>query len=242
MTEAVGSPAPAPSQGLVARFIGVLTSPRATFEGVVKAPRPVGVLFIVALLTAAAVAGPQFTARGRQAVLDMQVQQAERFRGQPLDDAAYSRLEQMSRYSPYLSLASIFIFTPIGALIFGGVFWAIFNALLGGTASYKQVLAVVTHSMVINAVGTVAGAPIQYIQGTMSQTGPFNLGALAPMLDENSFLAHFLGYISVFGIWGIVVTAIGFGVLYKRKSSTIAITLMVIYLLIAGGVAVFMSR
>lgn len=248
MTEAMppsaAPPAPpsAPPQGLVSRFIGVLTSPTATFQGVVAKPRPAGILFLVIVLTAAAVVGPQFTERGRQAALDMQVRQTESFTGQPVDDAAYARMDQMSHYTPYITIAGMFIGTPVMALIFGGIFWAIFNALLGGTASYKQVLAVVTHSMVISAVGAVAGAPIQYMRGTMSQTGPFNLGALAPMLSENSFLAHFLGYISVFGIWGIVVTAIGFGVLYRRKSSNIAIALMVVYILFAGGMAAFMSR
>jgi Yip1 domain len=242
MTEAMPSAAPPQPQGLLARFIGILTSPKATFEGVVQAPRPVGILFIVALLTAAAVGGPQLTDRGRQAALDLQVRQTEKFTGHAVDDTAYARMEQMSHYTPYFTLGSVFIFTPIGALIFGAIYWAVFNALLGGTASFKQVLAVVTHSMVISAVGTVLGAPIQYFQGTMSQTGPFNLGAVAPMLDENSFLAHFLSYISVFGVWGIIVTAIGLGVLYRRKSGSIAIALMAIYLLIAGGVAAFMSR
>ncbi len=118
----------------------------------------------------------------------------------------------------------------------------IFNAILGGTATFKQVLGIVTHSMVISALGVAVGAPVMYIKGTMSSMGPFNLAALVPMLEEKSFLVQFLGFIDPFRVWSIIVTAIGLGVLYKRKSSNIAIALLVVYALIAGGVAAFFSR
>ena len=49
MTEAVAVPS---DPGLVARAIGILTSPRATFEKVVANPRPVGILFLVAVVIA----------------------------------------------------------------------------------------------------------------------------------------------------------------------------------------------
>ena len=49
MTEAVAVPS---DPGLLARAIGMLTSPRATFEKVVANPRPVGILFLVAVVIA----------------------------------------------------------------------------------------------------------------------------------------------------------------------------------------------
>ena len=235
------TPAP-PAEGLLARAMGMFTTPRKTFEGVVRTPRVAGILFVGVVLTALATGLPQFTDRGRQALLDMQVQSIERSTKQPVADDVYARMETFSKYSAPLTIVSVFILTPIVALIFGGLYWAVFNALLGGTASFKQVLAIVTHSMIIGAVGVAIGAPIMYAQGTYSQTGPFNLGALLPMLDENSFLAHFLGFINPFQVWGIIVTAIGLGVLYRRKSGGIAIALMIVYAVIAGGFAMWLSR
>jgi hypothetical protein len=41
----------------------------------------------------------------------------------------------------------------------------------------------------------------------------------------------------VFSLWGLVVTAIGLGVLYRRNSTNIAITIIAIFLLIMFGVA-----
>ena len=47
-----------------------------------------------------------------------------------------------------------------------------------------------------------------------------------PFLDEASPIRATLGAISVFTLWGIIVTAIGLGVLYHRKTRNIAIALI----------------
>jgi len=234
-------PTTVPEQGLLARAIGILTSPRKTYEAVVQHPRPVGILFLCVVVIALATGLPQFTERGRQAVLDMQVQQIEKFTGQPVTDEVYAQMQTRSKYSAYFTIVGVFIGTPIFVLIIGAIYWFIFNVVMGGTAMFKQVLAVVTHSMVVGTVGAVLGAPIQYLKGTMSSQGPFTLAALVPMLDEKSFLVNFLGFINPFTVWGIIVTAIGLGVLYKRKTTPIATTVLIIYGVIAAGVATFLS-
>ena len=127
------------------------------------------------------------------------------------------------------------------ALLFAAVYWAVFNAALGGTASFKQVLAVETHAQVIGALGIVAALPITLMKGMTSMTGPFNLGALLPMLPEGSALATFLSSVSVFTLWQIVVVGIGLGVLYLRKSRNIIITLLVVYLIIMFAVSSLFS-
>jgi hypothetical protein len=228
MTEA-GSSGPRPL-GLLQRAIGVITAPRATFESIVAHPRPFGILFIIALVIGLASGLPQMTESGRQAVLDAQIRSTEQWTGQPVSAEQISRMEQFSRYNGPIAIVSTFVFLPVVSLLLTAVYWALFNAILGGTASFKQVLAVVTHSQVIGALGAVIGVPIQIMQGTMSMGGPFNLGALAPMLEEGSGLANFLGAISVFSIWGVFVTAIGLAVLYRRKTSTIFIALLAVFL------------
>jgi hypothetical protein len=236
MTEA-GSSAPRPL-GLLQRAIGVITAPRATFESIVSHPRPFGILFLIALVIGLASGLPQMTESGRQAVLDAQIRSTEQWTGQPVSAEQISRMEQFSRYNGPIAIVSTFVFLPVVSLLLTAVYWALFNAILGGTASFKQVLAVVTHSQVIGALGAVIGVPIQIMQGTMSMGGPFNLGALAPMLEEGSGLANFLGAISVFSIWGVFVTAIGLAVLYRRKTSTIFIALLAVFLAFTAFFAV----
>jgi Yip1 domain len=145
----------------------------------------------------------------------------------------YTSLEARSRSVPLkiMGAAATFIFLPIMSLFFAAVYWAAFNAILGGTATFKQVLAVVTHSQVIGALGVLIAIPIQLMSTTMSMAGPFNLRALAPWLEEGSKLGAFLGSISVFNIWGLIVTAIGLSVLYRRSARNIAIVLIVVFLL-----------
>ena len=233
---------PAPELGLLARAIGVVTSPAATFAHVVRDPRPMAILLIVAVVVAVAATIPQLTERGRQAAFKTQVDTIEWATRQPIPDEAYAQLEANSRSSvtPYFGAVGAFVFMPIVALFFTALFWGLFNAVLGGTATFKQVLGVVTHSMVIMALGAAISVPIQLMQTSYSLAGPFNLGALVPMLDPDSFVRRFLGATSAITIWQTIVLAIGLGVLYKRKSTGIAIGLLAAYgALVAVGVAVF---
>jgi hypothetical protein len=62
------------------------------------------------------------------------------------------------------------------------------------------------------------------------------------MLPENSFVGRLLGMIDIFLIWYIVVLAIGLGVLYRRRTQPIAISLLAVYAVIAIVVALVKSR
>ena len=237
MTET--SPAPAP--GLLSRMIGVVFSPRLTFERLLPTPKVLGVLLISGLAIGLAQGLPRLTEKGRQAALDTQVQQTERLTGQPVTDEQYA---QMERFAP-ITAYSTMIFAPlglsVGLLVLAGVYFVAFNVVLGGTATFKQVMAVTAHAAVISALGTVVGAPVQYLQGSASPMGPFTLGALLPMLDDSSFLARFLAFVGVFSIWGTIVTAIGFSVLYRRKTGNIAIGLFALTALFAAVAATVMG-
>jgi Yip1 domain len=222
----------APEMGLFARAIGVITAPTTTFQTVVQAPRPALMLLLVALVVGLSAAAPQFTEKGRQATLQMQVDQMEKFTGQPVSDQMYTQLEARSHSAlgGISALIGTLVVMPIVALFFTAIYWAIFNAVLGGTATFKQVLGIVTHSMVVPALGALITAPVQLMAAKMTMTGPFNLGALVPMLDPSSLAAKVLSFVNVFTLWQIVVLGIGLGVLYKKKPGPITITLFALYL------------
>jgi Yip1 domain len=244
MSDAPTAPAPVP--GLFSRLIGVIFAPKATFDRLVPSPRVFGALAVVCVLIPLAQGLPQLTERGKQAALDAAVQQTERFTGQPVTPEAYARMQATA---PYRIYGTMIVGPAISALImlfFGGLYFVLFNVIMGGTASYKQVMTIVAHAGVITALGMILGAPVQYIQGTANPTGPFSLGVLLPMLDENSFLARMLGFISVISIWQSIVTGIGLGVLYKRKAGGIVIGLLVLSVtfaaIAASIIGMFSSR
>ena len=237
------APVQAPPLGLLQRMIGMITAPKATYESVVAHPRPFGVLFVCALIIGITATAPQFTEPARQATLDMQIKSMERF-GVTATPEVIEKMEAQSRNPVSRAMGAIapLIMFPILALILSGLFWVFFNAILGGVATFKQVLAVTAHSYVITALATTLALPILLYKFSMSMGGPFNLGALVPMLDETSTLARLLSGISVFSIWGWIVVAIGLGVLYRRSGKAIATTLVILSLLFAFALtAVFGS-
>jgi len=237
MATAAGS-TPAP-KGLVARFIGIITAPKDTFAGIVPVPKWFGILAISAVLIAFFTALPMTTDAGRQAAIDQQVQQRQAF-GMQTDDATYARMEQMSKIMPYITAGSVLVFSPIMVLVIAGILFAIFNAALGGEASFKQVLSIIVHAGVISTVSAVFSGIINYFRGAVGSVA--NLGALLPMLPEKSFVASLLGAIDVFLIWYIVVLAMGLAVLYRRRTQPIAISLLAVYAVIAVVIAVVKSR
>lgn len=230
--------APAP-MGLVARFIGIITSPKDTFARVVASPKWFGMLALTIVLSAIFGSLPMTTEGGRQAFVDQQVEQSQAF-GRPVDDAGYARIESMSKIMPYITACLIVIASPIIVVIVAGILFAVFNAALGGDASFKQVLAVVVHAGIPSVVGGVISGIVNYFRGAIGSVA--NLGALLPMLPEKSFGANMLGTIDIFIIWWLFVLAIGLGVLYKRRTQPIVISLMTLYAVIALVVALVKSR
>jgi hypothetical protein len=104
-----------------------------------------------------------------------------------------ARLEAQSQspVSKVIGIVWSLVMFPILALLLTAIFWAFFNAILGGTATFKQVLAVTSHSYVITALGALAAMPILLFRFKMQMGGPFNLGALAPGLDSTVFARAF---------------------------------------------------
>jgi Yip1 domain len=235
MTDAAPSPQPLP--GLLARVVGVIVSPKATFERVVQTPRILGMLALVAICAGLGSSAFTFTTTGQQAAIDFSAQQIERFTGQPPNDAQMAAIEKQAPIQAYLSLAGTLVFMPVVICLEAGVFFLIFNVVLGGTATFKQVYAVSTHGIVISILGLLVAVPIQFARGAISMTGPANLGVLFPMLAETSVLSSFLGMIDFFRVWWVITIAIGLGVLYKRPTRGIALTLFGLYLVIALGVS-----
>ena len=229
---------PAP-QGLVARFLGIITSPKDTFTRMVPVPKWFGMLALTTVLVAVFSALPMTTDAGRQAGIDQQVEQRRSF-GIETSDQDYAQMERMSGMMPYITLAMVLIMSPIMAVIISGILFAVFNAALGGEASFKQVLTIFVHAGAVSALSTVFSGVVNYFRGGMGSVA--NVGALLPMLPERSFLANLLGTVDVFLVWYVVVLAMGLGVLYKRRTQSIAISLFVLYAIIAIVIAVFKSR
>src|SRR5262245_48412276 len=196
MTQATAVPGSvtAPAASLPARILGVLFSPRATYAGVAARPRWVGALGFVLVFGAVATFVFLSTDVGKQAMLDQQVRTMESF-GVKIPDAAYERMEQRVDQARYTGAIFQAVFFTLAGLIISGLSIGVFNAILGGDASFKQVFSIVAHSGVIFSVSQLFGLPLAYVQHSMA--GATNLAVFAPFLDENSFAARALGAVDL---------------------------------------------
>ena len=149
------------------RFIGIITSPRSTFQHVVAHPRWLGMYLLTAVIIAFCAALPMTTEAGKQAAFDQQVSQREAF-GMEVSDEAYAQIQQTTTFLPYMTAAGAFFGSLFMSLILSAILWAVFNAAMGGDASYKQILAVFVHSGVISALGQMFTGPVNYFRGAVT--------------------------------------------------------------------------
>jgi Yip1 domain len=216
----------APAKSLPGRFVGILFAPRATYADVAAHPRWLGIFLTVFLITASAATALMSTPIGRNALLDQQIAQSEAY-GRRMTQAQIDQLEKISAYYVYGAPVIQFVSLAVGSLLITGIAFAVFNAMMGGDASFKQVFAVVAHSGVVLAVLSLFTTPLAYVRESMSSAT--NLGVFLPFLDESSFAARLLGSIDLIFIWWILSLAIGLGVLYRKRTGPIATTMLAVY-------------
>jgi hypothetical protein len=235
VTQTTAAEASAPgAKTLGARVAGVLFAPRATYADVAARPRWLGAFLVVYLVLAATTTIFMSTEVGRDAVVDRQIAQSESF-GRPLTQQQIDRLETMSNYYVYGAPILQLVTLTVGSLLVAGIAFAIFNALLGGDATFKQAYAVVVHSGFILAALSLFSMPLAYVQKSLSS--PTNLAVFFPFLDDASFPARFLGSIDLVYVWWMISVSIGLGVLYRKRTGPIASALLAIYVVIGLAIA-----
>jgi hypothetical protein len=229
-TVPTGPASPAP-KSLLARFVGIIVAPRATFEAVVAHPKWFGMLALTVGVTAALVGGFLLTKAGQDAWIDAALN------GRPgMTDQQVQGLERVAPFVGYGAIGFSLIGWPIFLAIIAGILFGVFNAALGGNASFEQIFTVVVHAGPIGTLSQLVTMPLNYVRGTM--TSATNLGVLTQsFLPEGSFLARLLGTFDIFIMWQLMVLAIGLGALYRRRTQPIATTFFAIYVVIALIVA-----
>lgn len=209
---------------LVQRFFGMLTSPKATYESVVSFPRWVGMLVLTTVITLVVVGAFMSTEVGHDIVVQQGIA-----RGQPAEAA-----EMGAKIAKYVAPVFILVLSPLMTLAAAGILLGVF-AITGGTASYKQVLAVWVHSGVIPAVAGIVNSVINYFRAT--DVNVTSLAGLSQAFGEKSFPANFISTFDLVTIWWLFVLAIGLAVLYRRRTQNIFLALMGVHVVISLAVA-----
>lgn len=235
MTETTTSQASAaPAHlGLLSRLIGVLFSPREAFAAVAARPKWLGAVVVASLIMGAAQFALLSTKVGQDLAIDQQVSAMEAF-GITISDDAYAQMEQRMENARYTSPIFTALFLPLGMTISAGILHVMFGLIGGGTGTYKQVYSITAHTLIISALQLVFTTIVTLAAGRPAGA---NLAVFTPTLEDTTFAYKFLSYIDLFYVWSTFITAVGLGVLYKRRTGPIAMVLFGIYFVVAALIA-----
>jgi Yip1 domain len=231
---------------LAARVFGVIRRPRSTFATIVEVPSWAPVLAATTVVTFLCGIAFLRTEVGQQALVDQWERTATAF-GQPVDDEAYGRMEEMAgnvTFGTLYAVATAVASGPALVLVLAGLLSIFLTPGPGAGApglrpSFGQVLAVVSSAGVILALRQVVATPIDYFRESIAS--PTTLVQLFSMLDETSPVARFLGIVDLFVIWWIAVLAIGLSVLYQRSSRRLVLAFAGAYIALALLAALAMA-
>jgi hypothetical protein len=212
--------------GLGARIVGILTSPRQTFERAMADPRWIGVLALSVVGVATLSSALMSTDFAQRAVIEQQVTSMEAF-GVTMTDEVYAELEQGGQFAAYTTFGFTLIGVPVFCVALAGMLYGAGYGLLGSAASFGQVLAVVAHAGVVFLAQQLFVVPLNYAREAI--TPPSTLAAFTPMLDEGTFAVNLLSAVDLFHVWWIMVLSIGLAVAWKRRTARVATALYAIY-------------
>lgn len=226
--------APPVTAGLASRLIGVVFAPRDAYTAVAANPRWLGAMLVSGVIFLAANVIFLSTEVGRNLVLDQQLQVLRAFGANVTPDMV-QQMEARLAYAPYTTAASLLVGIPLFSAMVAGLLLAVFTAILGGGATFRQVFAVVAHSSIIGGIQQVFSFPIMYLREDMSS--PTKLAVFFPTLDDMGFAYYLLSALDLFYFWSLINLSIGVAVLYKRSTGPVAAVLLGIYAVIAVIIA-----
>ena len=130
------------------------------------------------------------------------------------------------------------------ALLIGAVLLWVLQSVINGDAQFGKLLSVTAYSAITAIIAGFVGLIVLKMRGTDSITSQADL---RPMLGLNliapnagKFTTAILGGINPFGLWGMVLSAIGIKVTHKTTDAAayrVAVTAFVIGLLVAASFA-----
>jgi Na+/melibiose symporter-like transporter len=152
---------------------------------------------------------------------------------QPMDPQAMGGMQR------WISVGGTLVMSWLMMALQAGVMVLVFSVVLGGRATFRQYVSVVSHAMLIGAVGVLATLPI--IISRQDLRAGITLAALVPGADPQSFLYQFLNVFNVFLVWQVVVMGLGAHALNRRigAGTAVGVMLAILAAVAAGAAAIF---
>ncbi len=229
------------------RISGVLFSPKATFEDIVRKPTwilPVIIMTVLGLLVAVAL----------NQRMDWRAYMAQQIEKSP-------RAEQMSPEQKQQQINAGAKFAPISTYVFGVPFPVVvvlvisaimlgaYNLLGGANTNFKTSLGIVSHAFVPTFISSLLLLLVLFLKpfGTVDINNPVatNLAAFLPE-SAPKWLDALCKNLDVFAFWSLILMAIGFAATNPKKmkggkSFSIAFTMLAVWIVLRMGIAFIFS-
>lgn len=213
--------APEASSNSISRVFGVLFSPKATFESIVK--RPTWLLPIILLcVLSVAVVGIFDKRGGWPAYFQHQDEASSRFQ-QLTQQQQQQTLAAQVKYGPKAVYAEVLIVIPLAIVIVASILLAAFNLLHGTQINFKTAFSIVSYAWVPGIISGILGVVILLLKDPatvdLQNIVAANASVLIPS-DAARWKVMLLSSVDIFTFWEMFLMAVGFGAAAPRKLST----------------------
>jgi hypothetical protein len=221
--------------GFLAAIPGVLFSPRSFFDRLKDRPR-----WLVAFLIAAVVVF------GMNLVMApyMEEIQEDMLARSTRPEIAEARLQQGNRGLVGKIMAGVgsCAWLLIGAAVWAAVF-LLSATVLGGESTFRKMLAVSSHCLLIDAAGALAKAALMLVKGSAMVST--SLAALWPTQDILDVGYALLGRVDVFIVWWVIAAAAGVAAMSRvdqRKALAVVIMLRALVAIVEVAMQTVLPR
>lgn len=215
-----------PLPSLPARLGQVFFAPAKLFDALRERPAWIGPLVVVAVATLA------------MTLLVPEELMREAVIAQAGEDATPEQIETAVSIGRWIPIVASVVGPPIVAAIIAGLLLFLYNTVLGGMSTFRQLFSATSHAMIIPALGTVITTPLAISAGDLNTSLALHL--LVPGLEVDTYLYDLLHGLNVFSLATAVVLGIAVSRLYPRRTAgSSALTIVGVYVVLKAVVAVF---
>lgn len=227
----------------IGRIFGVLFSPKATFEDIVRTPSWILPMVLFLLFSMGAVIALNSHFDWRQ-YMTQQIEQNPRT-AQLSPEQKQQQIDGGAKFAPIFSYVSGAVIPIVGVIIISLIMMAAYNLFAGAGVNFKTSVAIVSHAFVPTLISSILFVIILFLKpiGDFDLENPVasNLAALFPA-DAPKWLQAFGRNIDVFLIWVLALLAIGFACTNPRKLKgskpwAIAFGLFIAWIVVRVGLA-----
>lgn len=246
-TAAAPLPEASGSSSSLSRIVGVLFSPKPTFESILQKPTWLLPLILIMILGFATtfLYGQRV---GWRSFMAKQIEESPRTANMP-QDQKNQIIDQQTKYAGTIGYVFVVIFTFGGTVVIASVLLGAFNLVGGAGLKFKQSLAIVSYASVPVLVSQILGILMIFIKDPATidirTLVASNVGAFMPD-DTSKPLLALCQSLDIFSFWIMALMGVGYCTTNPRKLSfgkafSIVFVCWLIYLIAKVGLTAAFS-